>query len=272
MTEENTKGIFDKITNHSYMLNFQRYKYLLYELVKKDIKLKYRRSFLGAFWLFLSPLLYTLVLTVVFSTFFHRSIENYPVYLLCGRLVFDFFSEGTKRGMNSLIKASIIKRVYVPKYVYPLGSVIGSFVTFLITLFVLLVMAIVTGVVFTYHLLYLIVPFLLVFFMVLGIALTLASVVIFFRDFKHLWGVFLSLLMWSSAIFYPVEIIPAKFRFIINFNPVFQVIDMVRNSVLYATPPNSFQVFYVLGFTVFFLILGIILLYKYQDKFILYMD
>lgn len=272
MSEENTSGIFDNITNHNYVKNFQRYKYLLYELVKKDIKLKYRRSFLGIFWIFLSPLLYTLVLTVVFSTFFNRSIENYPVYLLCGRLAFDFFSTGTKGAMNSIRRASIIKRVYVPKYVYPLGSVIGAFITFLITLLILFGVAIVTGVVFTYNIIYVIVPFVLVFFLVLGIGLTLATIVIFFRDFQHLWGVFLSLLMWSSAIFYPAEIIPEQFSFVLMYNPVFHIIDMLRNAVLYATPPTFFQITYVLGLAIFFLILGIILLYKYQDKFILYMD
>lgn len=272
MSERNIHGFFDKISNHKYVKNFQRYKYLLYELIKKDIKLEYRKSFLGIFWLFLRPLLYTLVLTVVFSTFFNRSIENYPVYLLSGRLVFDFFSAGTKRTMNSIMKASVIKRVYVPKYVYPLGSVIGAFVTFLISLVILFGAAIVTGVVFTYHIIYVLVPFILVFSLVLGIGLTLATTVIFFRDFKHLWGVFLSLLMWASAIFYPADIIPEKFSFVLTYNPVFHIISMLRNALMYATPPTFFQVTYVLGLTIFFLSLGIFLLYKYQDKFILYMD
>lgn len=262
--------VFGNISNHKFLLNFKKYRYLLLELIKKDIKLTYRRSFLGVFWIFLSPLLYTIVLTIVFSTFFDRMIENYPVYLLSGRLVFDFFSGGTKTAMKSIKSAGIIKRIYVPKYIYPLASVIGKYITFLITLIILGALVIITGVTLTWNVFLIIIPFILAFFLVLGIGLTLATVVIFFRDVQHLWSVFLSLLMWCSAIFYPASIIPDKFRFLLDYNPVFHLIDMVRNSVLFGIPSAPFQILFVLGITVFFLILGIILLYKYQDKFILY--
>lgn len=261
---------FEKINNNRFVLNFMKYRYLLYELVKKTVKLEYRRSFLGLFWIFLSPLLYTIVLTLVFSTFFNRSIENYPVYLLCGRLTFDFFAGGTKTALNSLIKADIIKKVYVPKYIYPLSSVIGKYITFGMSLFILGLLIIVTGVSLTWNIFFAIVPFILLFLLVLGIGLTLATAVMFFRDIKHLWSVFMTLLMWASAIFYPADIIPDQFRFMLDFNPVFQIIDMLRRSVLYGMPPTSFQFFYVLILAVFFLVVGTILLYKYQDKFILY--
>ena len=261
---------FEEIANNRFVLNFMKYRYLLYELVKKTVKLEYRRSFLGLFWIFLSPVLYTIVLTLVFSTFFSKSIENYPVYLLCGRLIFDFFSGGTKSTLNSLIKADIIKKVYVPKYIYPLSNVIGKYITFGMSLFVLGLLIVVTGVPLNWSMFYAIVPFILLFLLVLGIGLTLSTVVMFFRDVKHLWSVFMTLLMWSSAIFYPADVIPAQYRFMLDYNPVFQVIDMTRNSILYGMGPTSFQLFYVLGLAIFFLILGIILLYKYQDKFILY--
>jgi ABC-type polysaccharide/polyol phosphate export permease len=272
MTTGNTNGFFEKLINHKYVLNFQRYKYLLYEIIKKDIKLRYRRSFLGVFWILLSPILYTIILTVVFSTFFNRQIENFPVYLLCGRFMFDFFSQGTKKGTNSIMRASIIKRVYVPKYVYPLGTVIGSFITFLISLVILAAVAIITGVQITWSIVYIIVPFMLGFFLVLGLGLTLSTISIFFRDAKHLWGVFLSLIMWSSAIFYPASIIPEQFRLVLIYNPVFHLIDMLRNAIMYNLPPTAYQLFFVGGLAIFFLVFGIILLYKYQDKFILYMD
>ncbi len=261
---------FEGITNNKFVLNFMKYRYLLYELVKKTVKLEYRRSFLGLFWIFLSPLLYTIVLTLVFSTFFNRSIENYPVYLICGRVAFDFFSGGTKKALNSLIKASIIKKVYVPKYIYPLSTVIGNYITFLMSLLVLALLVVVTGVHLTWNALYVIVPLILIFSLVLGIGLTLSTIVMFFRDVKHLWSVFMTLLMWASAIFYPASIIPAQYRFILDFNPLFHIIDMMRRSILYGMPPTSFSLFYVSGLAIFFLIVGIILLYKYQDKFILY--
>ncbi len=261
---------FENIMDNRFIQNFMKYRYLLYELVKKSVKLEYRRSFLGVFWIFLSPLLYTIVLSIVFSTFLGKSIENYPVYLLCGRLAFDFFSGGSKAALNSLKKATIIKRIYVPKYVYPLASVLGKYVTFIMSLIVLALLVIVTGVVLTWHVFEVIIPFVLLFFMTLGVGLTLATIVMFFRDVQHLWGVFTTLLMWCSALFYPVSIVPEKYQFIFDYNPLFQVIDMIRRSVIYGQAYDPFQVFYVLGVTIFFLTIGIILLYKYQDKFILY--
>ncbi|KZX16130.1 polysialic acid transport protein KpsM [Methanobrevibacter cuticularis] len=261
---------FEFITNNRFLLNFKKYKYLLYELIKKNIKLTYRRSSLGLFWTFLSPLLYTIVLTIIFSTFFKRSIENYPVYLLCGRLLFDFFSNGTKTAMRSLKSAGIIKRIYVPKYIFPLANVIGNYVMFLVSLSVLVLLVIVTGLNLTWNGFFVIIPFILIFLLTLGVGLVLATVVIFVRDVQHLWGVFTTLLMWGSAIFYPVTTVPEKYRFLFDINPVFNAIDMVRNSLMYGIPPTSFQILYVFGFSMVFLIAGVILLYKYQDKFILY--
>jgi len=264
--------VFESVMNNKFVLNFMKYRYLLYELVKKSVKLDNRRSFLGIFWIFLGPLLFTIVLTVVFSTFLGKTIENYPVYLLCGRLAFDFFAKGTRSSLNSIIQAAIIKRIYVPKYIYPLSTVLGGYVTFLMSLSVLALLMIVTGVVLTWNIFYAIIPFVLLFLLTLGVGLTLATVAVFFRDIKQLWGVFTTLLMWASAIFYPIEIIPAQYKFMFDINPVYQIIDMIRSSVIYGQAFSTYQVFFVLGVTIFFLVLGIVLLYKYQDKFILYMD
>ena len=114
---------------HRFIVNFSKYRYLLKELVKRDIKIKYRRSVLGIFWSFLNPLLTMVVLTIIFSSIFAMDIENFPVYVLIGKLVFDFFAQGSKAAMMSIIRnASIIKKVYVPKYMYSLGVVLSNFV------------------------------------------------------------------------------------------------------------------------------------------------
>ncbi|MBZ9570425.1 ABC transporter permease [Methanobrevibacter sp. TMH8] len=261
---------FDFIINNRFILNFKKYKYLLYELIKRNIKLTYRRSSLGLFWTFLSPLLFTIVLSIIFSTFFKRSIENYPVYLLCGKLLFDFFSSGTKTAMNSLKSASVIKKIYVPKYIFPLANVLGNYATFLISLSVLVLLVVVTGVNLTWNAFFMIVPFFLILLLTLSVGLVLATVVIFVRDVQHLWGVFTTMLMWGSAIFYPVSTVPEQFRFLFDINPVYNVILMLRNSILYGIAPTTYQMLFVFGFSMVFLIIGIVLLYKYQDKFILY--
>ena len=100
--------------------NFKKFRFLMFELVKKDIKLKYRRSYLGILWTLLEPLLTMIVLTVVFSGFYGKSDRAFPIYVLSGRLLYSFFSSGTKAACKSIrSNASIIKKVYVPKYIYP---------------------------------------------------------------------------------------------------------------------------------------------------------
>jgi ABC-type polysaccharide/polyol phosphate export permease len=114
------------------------------EIVRKNVRLQYRDSVLGMFWTFLQPLLTTLILVLVFGRVFGRTsdgIVNYPIYLLCGRLMYEFFTQSTKRAMRSIAgSASVIKKVYVPKYIYPLANTTSTFVTFLISLSVLVVM------------------------------------------------------------------------------------------------------------------------------------
>ena len=134
---------------------FKNYSFLLTELIKRDISGKYKDSTLGLFWSFLNPLLSMIVLTIVFSTFFGGSIENFPVYLLSGKLVFDLFANATSGAMDSIKgNSEIIKKIYVPKYMFAVGIVCSEFVNFLISLIVLVAVMLVTGAPFYLSLLY----------------------------------------------------------------------------------------------------------------------
>ncbi len=242
---------------HRFFENFLKYRFLLVELVKKDIKIKYRRSVLGIFWSFMEPLLFMIVLTIIFSTIFKNSIENYPVYLLTGRLVFTFFSSGTTAAMHSIYgNASTIKKLYVPKYIFTLGIALSNMVTFLLSLIILVAVMLVTGAPFTPFILTFLVPMLLMFVFTVGVGLILASVTVFFRDIEHLYGVFTTLLLYGSAIFFPPEIIPQPFQILLYFNPVFVYIDMFRDAFLYATWFDPFQIIYGTACAVGALFLG----------------
>ena len=108
----------------TYIENFKKYRFLLWELVKKGVKLKYRRSYLGILWTLLEPLLTMIVLTIVFGSMFGNPDPTFPVYILTGRLLYSFFSSATSGAMKSIRgNAGMIKKVYVPKYIYPLSSV-----------------------------------------------------------------------------------------------------------------------------------------------------
>lgn len=260
-----------EIVNHRFLLNFNKYKYLLSELVKRDIKIKYRRSVIGIFWSFLNPLLTMMVLTLIFSTIFKTNIANFPVYFLTGMIIFDLFAKGTNGAMRSIrSNASIIKKVYVPKYMYSLGVALSELVNFSLALIVLFLVMIYTGTAFTPYILTAILPILLLLMFTIGVGLMLATVTVFFRDIEHLYGVFLTLLMYGSAIFYPVEIIPESVRFLFFYNPIFVYISLCRDSFLYGKAFDPNILLFGAVSAVIALVLGIILFYKYQDKFILY--
>ncbi len=251
---------------------FKKYQYLLYQLVKKDIKLKYRSSYLGVLWTLLEPLLTMMVLTVVFSSLLGKGTRDFSVYILTGRLLYSFFSGSTKTALKSVrSNAGMIKKVYVPKYMYPCAGVISGYVMFLISLIVLFLVAAVRGVRPTWHLLEAIFPLAIVFVMTLGVGLILSTIAVFFRDMEYLWGVALMLLMYACAIFYRVEdVVSASNRWIFLLNPLYAVIENFRNAV-FGLPMNITAQLYSLVFSVVAFAAGVFIFYKNQDKFILHL-
>lgn len=252
--------------------NFTKYNNLLYELVKKNIKLKYRRSYLGILWTLIEPLLTMIVLTLVFGTFFNKGTKQFPVYVLTGRLLFSFFSSSTKAGLKAVSgNASMIKKVYVPKYIYVVSAVVSNFIIFLISLIVLVGVGIVLNVKPTIYLLEAVIPLVTLLVMSLGASLLLATLSVFFRDVEYIWSVFSMLIMYASAIFYPVDrIINTGNGWVFNLNPVYMCIANFRNSVLYGVPMDLHYCLVSAGSAVVLLGLGVFLFYKQQDKFILY--
>ena len=255
-----------------YIRNFLDYKYLLYELVKKNIKLKYRRSYLGILWTLVEPLLNMFVLTIVFGTFFGRDDRTFPVFILSGRLLFSFFSSSTKAGLKSISgNAGMIKKVYVPKYIYVISAIISNFITFLISLVVLVGVGAILKVKPTIYLLEAVIPIIILLVMSLGIGLLLATLDVFFRDIEYIWSVVTMLIMYASAIFYSTErVANTGNEWIFDINPVYMCIANFRNAVLYGQPMDMVYFARSSVIAVVLLVAGIIMFYKNQDKFILH--
>ena len=184
--------------------------------------------------------------------------------------MYSYFSNATKAAMKSIrTHGQMIKKVYVPKYIYPLSSILSQFVTFLISMIVLVGVVIWKNIKPTIYLLEVFVPLLILFVMVLGVGLILATMAVFFRDLEHLWGVVLMIIMYCSAIFYYPNIMGAGKQWLLDFNPLYAVILNFRNAVLFGKPLDGFATIYSIGFSVVTLISGIWMFYKNQDKFIL---
>ncbi|MBQ9543023.1 ABC transporter permease [Ruminococcus sp.] len=250
---------------------FKKYRFLLRELVKKGIKLKYRRSYLGILWTLLEPLLTTCVLTIVFGTFFGKDDKTFPVYILTGRLLYSFFSTGTKSAMKSIRQhAGMIKKVYVPKYIYPLSSVLFNFVIFAISLIVLVGATLVFGVYPNLWVLTAILPLTMLLLLTFGAGMILSTLSVFFRDLEYLWDVALMLIMYTCAIFYKVEKL-GTYQWVFKINPLFAIIKDFRAAVY---GQNMFHepawVIMPAVLSVLSVLIGVLMFKKNQDKFILH--
>ena len=250
---------------------FLRYRFLLSELVKKGIVLKYRRSYLGLIWTLLEPLLNMVVLTFVFGTLLGRSDKTFPIYILSGRLIYTCFSQSSKAALRSIrANSGMINKVYVPKYLYPLSSVLYSYVVFVLSLVVLAVVALVLGVWPTKYILLIGIPLLLLMLLSLGVGMLLSTLGVYFRDMEYLWEVGLTLIMYMCAIFYyPDKFIQAGFGWVLNLNPLYCVIATFRNCV-FGNPLDWRQVLYAAGFSALCILIGFMIFRKKEDKFILH--
>lgn len=258
-----------KITKKHVQTFFNR-RFLLYELVKKGIKLKYRRSYLGILWSVLEPLLTTIVLTIVFGTLFGNRGQDFPLYILCGRVLYSFFSAGTKGAAKSIrANAAMIKKVYVPKYLYPLSNIIYNFIIFAISLVVMVPLAIYCQVPLTWHILQTIVVLMVLFILTLGVGMILATIGVFFKDIEFMWDVVLMLIMYSSAIFYyPERLLASGYAWILKINPLYCTIQMFRDAMFGRA--MDMQLFAYAGlFGLATLGIGLVFFYKKQDDFIL---
>lgn len=250
---------------------FLQYRYLLVELVKKGIKLKYRRSYLGLIWTLIEPLLTMIVLTIVFGTLLDRGGKDFPIYVLTGRLLYSMFSTATKSAMRAIrSNSAMITKVYVPKYLYPLSNVLYNYVIFLLSLIVLVVVAVVLGVYPTLYLIQAFIPLINILLLSLGVGMILATFAVFFRDLEYLWDVALMLIMYTCAIFYyPEKLLKSGFDFLLRYNPLYCVIDNFRSAV-FGMPMDIRNMFYAFGFSMAALVVGFGIFYKQQDKFVLY--
>jgi ABC-2 type transport system permease protein len=239
--------------------------------VQRDLKVKYRRSVLGYLWSVLNPLLMMIVLTLVFSHLFRITIQNFPAYLLTGQAVFNLFSEATTGSLTSIVSSSpLIKKVYLPKYIFPLEKCLFALVNTCFSLVAVLIILIVTGVNINWTILLFWIPILYVFVFATGVGLILASLNVFFRDMAHLYGVVIMAWMYLTPIIYPVDMLPPMMQRLMNFNPLHYYVDCFRQLVLYGNLPQMSTHVICISLAITSLVLGVVIFKKTQDKFILH--
>jgi ABC-2 type transport system permease protein len=255
-------------------------RFILKQLVTKDFKIKYRRSFLGVAWSVLNPLLMMIVMAVVFSTIFAQgrngavSPELYPLYLIVGNVTFSVMSESTNQALMSIIWASsLLKKVKVHRWVFPVQKVLFSLVNFGFSLIAVAIVMFWFHVVPTWHLILLPVCLFLLMLFCMGLGMMLSALTVFFRDIMHLWSVVITAWTYLTPIFWTTDFIgqmPHVVRIIMYANPMYNYIQFMRDIFLFQTTPTFFTVGMCVAWAVVALVLGYVVFHKSEHKFILY--
>lgn len=252
-------------------VHFKKYKPLIHELVSRDLKVKYRRSFLGYIWSLLNPLMMMALQTIIFSYMFRNDIPNFPLYLICGNTLFTFFNEATTMGMNSIIQnASLIKKVYIPKFIFPLSRVVSSFVTLMFSMGATVLVMLITRATFYWTILLCWLPLVFLFIFSCGMAMLLSALTVYFRDMQHLYSVITMGWMYATPLFYPVSSLPESIQPLMKLNPLYHYINLFRNLVMYGNVPGPNTWFANIASALVALVLGLWAFRKLQKNFILY--
>jgi len=243
-----------------------QYRDLIRQMTIRNITVRYKRSILGVFWTLLEPILTMMVMSFVFSAILQRTIPHFPIYLFCGLIVWGFFSTSTNSAMRDFIATErLISRVYLPQSVFVIVAIATGLVNFLIEIVALLLITIVLMGSISIYTPMLIVPIILLTIFNLGIGLILAPLTAYFNDINTIYNILLRLLLYLSAIFYPLDILGDTLQTIVGLNPVYQFIHLLRNPIYYQTPIPLDSVLYTSAWAFGLLVVGAIVFTSLAD-------
>lgn len=251
--------------------NRKQYLFVIRELTSREIKRKYARSFLGVLWSVLNPLLTMIVMTMIFSYMFRRDIKNFPIYYLTGQTIWTLFSTATTTAMSSLVdNRTLLLKVKLPKQTFVLSRIYTALVNFgysCIAFGVILFVYVVTGrMSLSTTVLLLPIDILFTLLFAVGIGYALAILYVFFADIKYLYSVLLTLWMYMSAIFYPVDRMPEYFKYLIGFNPVYCFIAFARQLIQDERVPDPVLWLKIIMFGTCSFVIGYFVFAKNENK------
>lgn len=248
--------------------NLYNYRELLKTNVKKEIRGKYKNSFLGVLWSFLNPLLQIVVYAVVFPLILRNTQPNYVIFLCCGLIPWTFFSTAITRSAFTMIEnGNIIKKVFFPREILPISVVTSETVNFLISTIIIIGFVVFGGLGLSKYIIFYPLVLLAQYILLLAISLIISSISVYVRDLQHLIGVVLQLLFYAAPIVYAPEVIPEGFKWIINLNPMTYIINGYRAIFYEQTMPEWQPLLILIGGGIVFCIVGYLIFNKLQKGF-----
>lgn len=215
------------------------YRYLISQLLRRDIVTRYKRSFLGIGWTMLNPLGTMIVLSIAFSQVF-KMTEGYPAYVLSGLMAWNFFSQTTYASMVNLVwGGGLLKRIYMPRTSFALAAIGTGVVNTLLTIIPMMIVMLVLSVPIKFTIFFFPIPLLLLALFSLGFGLILSTLAVYFPDVAEMYQIVLTAWMYLTPVIYPEEILPENIHFIIStFNPMYSLIKLFRIPIYYGRIPT----------------------------------
>lgn len=253
----------------TFIKNLYQYRELLKTNVQKEIRGKYKGSFLGVLWSFLNPLLMVLVYALVFPFIMKgQGIENYLIYLVVAIIPWNYFTTSITTGCNCIwINGGIIKKVYFPREILPVSVILAGLINFLISCIIILVFLLFSGIGFSLQLLWLPLIAIIQSILSLGLLFILSAINVYVRDVEYLVGFVLNLLFYATPILYKADMFPESVRWILYLNPMSHLIDAYRSIFYYQTCPRIASLLYIAGLSCIILLLGYIIFRKLEKGF-----
>ena len=248
--------------------NLYNYRELLKSNIKKEIRGKYKGSFLGVLWSFVNPLLMVLVYAIVFPFILKDGPDNYLLFIIVGILPWTFFTTCISQGTYTIIaNEGIIKKVYFPREILPISIVTSGLINFSISCIIIFAFLLITGVGFSPYVLFLPLIAIIQYILTLGIILITSAINVYIRDAEYIINFFVSMLFYATPILYSADLFPAKFKWIFNLNPMGILINSYRDSLYYQVLPDLKSLFLVLVGSLLLLIIGIKVFRKLEKGF-----
>jgi len=238
-----------------------KYKDLLVELVKREVKSRYKQSVLGYAWVLLVPLINLVVLSLVFSYFVRIPTGDipYPIFLFTALIPWMFTSNSIIFATSSLVSNSnLITKIYLPREIFPVASVVSKIIDFLLSILILFIFMFVYKIPLGVSLLYLPIVLVIHLLFVLGISFIFSAINVFYRDIENTMGVVTTLWMYLTPILYPQDIVPDKYLIFLKINPMTSIIESYRDVFLYNRFPRIDYFIYSLVFSVSVFVLGFV--------------
>jgi ABC-2 type transport system permease protein len=241
---------------------------LLYELVHRDLTIRYKRSFFGFFWTMLHPLLLMLIFTLVFSGLFRNRLPHYETYFLSAYVAWNFFAQTTTNAMAGLTwNGPLMKRVRVPRSIFTLSAVVSGIINLALSLAVLLVIMLIVDAPLRPSLIVLPVSFVIVGLFTFGVSLALTAASVFFADVREMYTAGLPALLYLTPAIYPISIVPERFRWFVQLNPLTQLIELVRDPIYSGRVPSPATFGAALAFSLAALLIGWIIFRHLAPRF-----